>query len=61
MEICLHSLGGLRKVACNSHASLEQLFVASMQLEKSSLTMLQEGLGESVKILNLFARNNVTI
>jgi hypothetical protein len=40
---------------------LEHLFVAPMWLQKSKETLLQEELGKSVKIPNLFASSNVNI
>jgi hypothetical protein len=42
--------GGFRKVICSSHAALEQL-----------LTLQQEGLGKSVKILKHFARGKIKL
>jgi hypothetical protein len=41
---------GVRKAVCSSHAGLEQL-----------LTLQQEGLGKSVKILKHFAKDKIKL
>ncbi len=51
----------LEKSPVAPHVALQQLFVASTCLQKSNWTLLQEGLGKSVKIVNLLLWSNINI
>jgi hypothetical protein len=47
------SVGYCRKAIFSSFAALEELFVVPMQVQKTLQNTTKEGLGKSVKIINL--------
>jgi hypothetical protein len=62
LQICARSPGGLGKApAAPFGLRTAVCYVAPMGFRKAIRTLLQQFIKKSVKILNIFARNNINI